>query len=420
MSGASPPCDRAGRPDEAKTASVTALHVIACLAFVSLGLPDGLLGVAWPSIRRSFGLEQSHLGLLLACVMAGNLASSFASGPLVARLGVGRLLVASSAAMAASLLGYALVPAWGFVLSFGLLAGLGAGAVDAWVNSFAAGRFSAGFINLLHACYGLGAALGPLTMAQLIGAGIGWRHGYGILAAVLAGMALCFWWTIDRWKAPPRAGLPAGSPPLHQRATARETLRRPAAWAGMALFFLYTGLETAVGQWSFSLLTEARRVEPMAAGAWVSAYWGSLAGGRLLFGLLARRFTSRALLRVGMAGATAGTLLLWLPGSRAVGLIALPVMGFSLAPVFPLLIAGTPLRLGGAHAGNAIGFQVCAAYLGAAAVPAAAGWLAGAQGLEVLGPFLFTAAVCLIALNEAVTRAPEAAGAAPRAHRYGA
>src|SRR5437867_735803 len=168
---------------ETRWAAVT----IAALAFATLGLPDGALGVAWPSIRRDFGLPVSGLGSLLLVMMAGHLVSSFGSGPAVARLGSGRLLVWSNLAFAASALGFAAAPAWGVLLLAGLFVGMGAGLIDAGLNAYAAARFSPGVITWLHACFGAGAMLGPLLVSGVLQSGRSWRGGYGLIAFALCG-----------------------------------------------------------------------------------------------------------------------------------------------------------------------------------------------------------------------------------------
>jgi fucose permease len=398
--------------------------VIAFVAFASLGVPDGVLGVAWPSICRAFDLPVSQLGALLAAAMVGYLASSFGSGWLVARIGVGRLLAGSSALMVASSLGYALAPAWPVMVLSGVLAGLGAGAIDAGINGFAAARFPPRLVNWLHASYGVGAMLGPLLMTGILGAGLSWRWGYGAVGALLAALAVCFALTRDSWRAgEPAAGAAArreGAPP----AGTLETLRRPAVWLNVALFFVYTGLETTAGQWTYSLFTISRGVEPALAGAAVALYWGGLTAGRLVAGAATRRFAVPALLRAATLGAPAAALLIWLDPGWRLGALGLALVGFCLAPIFPLLIAETPRRLGPRYATQAIGFQIAAAYLGAAAIPGLAGVLAHRLGLEVIGPFLVAVAVALRLLHGRAERPaaiPPACrlGALPRADEAG-
>jgi fucose permease len=371
---------------------------IAFAAFVSLGLPDGVLGVAWPSVRKTFGLPVSHLGQVLLAVMAGYLASSFGSGALVARLGVGPLLAWSNVLVALSCAGYAAAPAWPVMLGCGLVAGLGAGAIDAGINVYAAERFSPRLVSWLHASWSAGAALGPLIMTAVLTAGLAWRWGYVVVAAIVSAMALTFFATLGLWGrarvvGPAHAPTPPTSALLH-------TLMRPAVWTHMAVFFLYTGLEGSAGQWAYTLLTEAREIPPGVAGTWAGGYWASLAVGRIVCGVAAHRFSTGALLRASMVSALVAAALVWADRGPLATLAGLALLGFSLAPVFPLLIASTPARLGAEHAANAIGFQVSAACLGAAVLPGLAGLVARGHGIDAIPGVFVANAVALLALHE--------------------
>ncbi|HKZ08559.1 MAG TPA: MFS transporter [Methylomirabilota bacterium] len=393
------------------------LFALALLAFVSLGLPDGVLGVAWPSMRASFGLPLAQLGVLLAASMVGYLGSSFTSGWLVARLGVGRLLVWSSALIVANSAAYALAPRWSAMVAAAVLAGLGAGAIDAGINAFAAVRFPPRLLSWLHAAYGVGAMAGPLLMTAVLAGGHSWRLGYALLGLALAGMMVAFVRARPLWQARAPAASPGAStaPAPARRLTA--TLRRPAVWLNVALFFLYTGIEVTAGQWTYSLFTEGRGITPELAGLLAAGYWGALTMGRIGFGWLADRVPAPTLLRVAMMGAPVAALLLWrAPGAwgGGAGLLAL---GISLAPIYPLLVAATPERLGDADTANAIGFQVAAACLGAAVLPGAAGLLAHRGGLDVIGPFLLGAALLLLLLHALAARRPALALRRPVAAR---
>jgi fucose permease len=374
---------------------------IAVLAFVSLGLPDGVLGIAWPSVRRTFELPLSQLGVLLTVAMAGYLTSAFANGHIVARIGVGRLLAWSSVTMVVSSLGYAVAPRWAVMVASSLLAGLGAGAIDAGINAFAAARLSARHVTWLHACYGVGATLGPLLMTSVLAGGWGWRWGYAIIGLALAAVTVCFAATREAWDAGAPARDAAGPP---AEVGIGDALRRRPVWIHIALFFAYTGVEVTAGQWSYSLLTEARGVAMTLAGSAVAAYWGSLTLGRLVFGALARRHAAERLLRLALAGAPVAALVIWLAPGDLGGVLGLAALGFALAPVYPLLISLTPARVGAAYANHAIGVQVAAAYLGTAALPGAAGVLARAIGLEVIGPFLLAASLIVLGLHEVARR----------------
>lgn len=376
------------------------LMSIAYLAFICLGLPDSLPGVTWPSIRATFSRPLSDLGILLAVFTVGFLAASFNAGQLVTRLGVGGVLFASSLLIAVGLFGYALAPAWLVLAGMSLLLGMGSGMIDAGVNAYAATHFTPRHVNWLHACYGLGATLSPLVVTAVLSSGLSWRWGYGLIGLVLSSMVVCFGVTRKRWQDGRVAAASTSAPAEPPAVGMRATLRRPIVWLSIALFFTYTGLEVSAGQWAYSLFTEERGIAPTVAGVWISIYWGSLTVGRLLFGIIAGRVGTTLLLRGCMGSILIGTLLLWLNPSPLLSFLGLALIGFMLAPIFPLLIAQTPARLGVAYATHAIGFQVAAANVGAAGVPGLAGGLARVVGLEILGPFLLIVALLLFLLHE--------------------
>jgi fucose permease len=385
------------------------LRPLAFLAFVSLGLPDGVLGVAWPFMRRSFGRPLDHLGIVLMLVMIGYLCSSFSAGTLVARMGIGRLLLVSSVLVAASSALWALTPLWLLVPAGALLAGLGAGAIDAGINAFAATRWSPRVVTWMHGSWGLGAMLGPLIMVQSVARGFTWRGGYALLAAVLLLMATLFWVTQAQWE----ESRPPAVPGVSRSARMGEALQRRAVRRHALLFFLYTGIEASAGGWAFSLLTESRHMDAELAGVATSCYWGSLWAGRLLFGVAARHVDSSKLLRAGMAGIPLAALALSLASSAELSIAALVTLGLTLAPIFPLLIAETPSRVGERHAEHAIGFQVSAATLGAGSLGACVGVVARHASLEVLGPCLLALGLMLLVLHEGGSkRAPARAESA--------
>ncbi len=360
---------------------------LAYAAFISLGLPDGLTGVAWPSIRATFNLPLDALGAFITMGSIGYLVSSFSSGRILARIGVGWLLVLSCLATAISLLGYGVAPLWAVMVALGLLAGLGAGAIDAGLNTYVAEEFSPRIMNWLHASFGLGATIGPLLMSGVISAGQPYRLGYLIVGVAQLLLAGCFALTCKRWEAHRNDSETAPTP----SAPMLHTLQLPAAWLSILLFFLYTGLELAAGQWLYTLLTEARDMAPVLAGTWVSAFWGSLTLGRVVSGAVIVRLTVRRLLWLCMGGSLLGVALLWLNLTAWLAFAGVALLGLSLAPMFPSLMSLTPVRMGPAHVANTVGFQIAAAMLGGAALISGFGLLADRLGLEALGPFLLVA-----------------------------
>ena len=285
------------------------------------------------------------------------------------------------------------------MVALGVLSGLGAGAIDAGVNIYAATRYSTRMVNWLHACYGIGATSGPVIMTSVLAAGLPWQWGYGIVGLGQLVLALCFGLTHAWWPAA-TAAHDTFTPTPVRTASSRSTLRLPVVWLGIAVFFLYTGLEAATGAWTYSLFTEARAIPAHTAGMWVSMYWGSLTAGRLLSGAVVSCVSVYFLLRLCLISVALGTTLLWLNITSLLSFMGLVLIGLALAPIFPSLIATTPERLGHAHTANGVGFQIAAAVLGQSLLPGMLGILARHLGLEIVGPALLTAALLLLMLYE--------------------
>lgn len=380
----------------------TLLALLAFLAFVSLGLPDGLLGVSWPSISSGFHVPLDALGLLVTFQTAGYLLSSFLGGRLLRVIAIGDVLALSTLAAATALLGFAITNSWPLLLGLGFLAGLGGGAVDAGLNAYGATHFSARILNWLHASFGVGTTLGPLIATAVLSSGNLWRWSYVIVGCAQLVLAATFLINRGRWvEAPDVAG--AAPVPVKQART-RETLRRPVVWLGMLTFFAYSGVEFVTAQWSYSLLTLQRGLPVSTAGLLVGLYWGSLMTGRVLFGIFADRVPLARTLRVCIVGSFVGALLFWLQPTPFISYAGLMLIGFSLAPVFASLISLTPRRVGPEHASNAIGFQIASAGLGSAGLTAAVGLLAAEAGLEVIGASVAAMALFLLAAYEALMR----------------
>jgi fucose permease len=372
------------------------LLLLAYVGFISLGLPDGQLGVAWPSMRSAFGVPIGAVGVLLAVGVTGYLSSSVLTGFALSRLGVGWLLTGSTALVALGLGGYAGAPAFAVVAACALLVGLGSGAIDAGLNVYAAAHFGPRHMNWLHASYGFGATLGPLVMTAVLQAGLGWRWGYGITAAVQAVLAIAFGVTARAWKdrQPPPRAVPAGG--VDTRPERRSAFHVPAVWLGAFTFAAYTGIEVAAGLWAFTLLTEGRGFPAGVAGVCVSVYWGSLFVGRLLYGVVAERLNNGLVLLICMGGIAGGAVVIALPASGWVAVVGLMMIGAFSAPVFPLLTLTTADRVGATHTGPAVGIQIAAAGLGGVAFPAGIGVLLDWWGTDALAWALVGLAAALV------------------------
>ena len=365
------------------------LIVLTYIAFVSLGLPDGLFGVAWPSIREDFALRLDSVGAFFFAGTTGYMLSSFLSGKVISRLGVGGTLAASCALTASALLGYTLVPSWWLMVFLAVASGLGAGAIDAGINTYVASHFGEGLMQWLHASFGFGVTLGPIIMTAGLTMFDSWRWGYQLVGAAQLVLATSFLLTIRMWRdseVRPAAEQERRLTDYHTPFL--QTLSQPAVWLSLLMFFLYTGAEYSFGSWTYSILTLSRGVPVEVAGLWAGSYWATFTVGRILAGLLTRRFGMQNLLRGGFFLAFAGSILLWRNPFPQASIIAVSVIGFAIAPIFPGLVSGTSARVGKRHAANTIGMQIAAAGFGGAVVPSFAGVLAQNISLEAIPDYL--------------------------------
>jgi fucose permease len=361
------------------------LVILAYIAFIALGMPDGLLGVAWPSIRTSFSIPLDAIGMLLTAAVAGYLTSSFLSGPLIARWGIGKVLAVSCAMTGVALISYTLVPVWWMMVLLGTLAGLGAGAIDAGLNSYVAAHFGEGLMQWLHASYGIGVTLGPIIMTIALSTWNSWRTGYRVVGGFQLLLATCFVLTLSMWnqKKPTTGGIEP-KPLTDYKTPMGETLHQPQVWLSALLFFLYVGAEVSLGTWTYSLLTESRGIDPAVAGLLAGSYWATFTIGRVVAGLYAKRVGVNLLVQGGLVAALLGAVLLILNPFKAANLLAVALIGFAIAPIFPALMSGTSQRVGVNLAANTIGLQMAASGLGTAVIPSFLGVLARQFSLEVI------------------------------------
>jgi fucose permease len=383
---------------------VRLLVILSGLAFISLGLPDGLLGVAWPSIRASFGRELDELGVLLIAATVGYVVSSFSSGSLLRSMNLGVILALSCLMTSAALAGYAAAPAWLFLIPSAVVLGFGGGAIDAALNTYVASTHGPRTLNWLHACYGIGAAGGPLIMTAVLGRGLPWQRGYMIVGLAQLVLAAAFTGTLRLW---PRTVGTASEDQV--AATIPATLGLPGARLGIATFIAYAGVEASFGAWTYTLLTVGRGSSPVEAGAVVSVFWGSLTAGRLLAGSLGGLIAVGKMMNGALAGVAGGALLVWLNAGTAVTLIGVLVAGLACGPIFPTLVALTPARLGPAHTANAVGFQIAAAAIGLSVVPAVVGVAADTWGVESIARLLLMLSLVLVLVHRWLDRAAPAA-----------
>jgi fucose permease len=380
------------------------LLALAYVAFVGLGLPVSLMGVAWPTLRAELGLPLDALGLLFISSTIGYLISSFIIARLISRFGIGMLLIVSSLLSAVAFIGYASAPSWTVIIIMGAVSGFGAGVMDAGLNTYLAAEYNEGQMQWLHASFGLGATLSPLIMTASLSLFSSWRPAYTFIGVLMVILAICFVFTLPAWKRPKQLSNETTASDeselglMDYRTSLLATLLRIVTWVSILMFLLYTGAELSLGNWTYTIFTESRGVSPQLAGLWAGGFWATFTIGRVLAGLYAHRMRLNTMMYGAMGLGLAGAVLFWWNPFAMVGVVGVFIVGFAMAPIFPGLVSSTSQRVGKRHAGNTIGIQMSAAGLGGALLPTLAGILAQRFSLEAIPVLLSVSLLGLLLL----------------------
>jgi fucose permease len=390
---------------------------MAMYAFVALGLPDGMIGTAWPAVRRGFHAPLEDLGIVLLVGTFGAIASSSVAGLVLARLGIKRMIMLAGTIAGLGAVGIILSPAlWVFVIS-GTAIGVAAGFVDSAVNSAVALARRNRLLNLLHGCYGVGTTIGPLVITAALLAG-SWRPGYGVLLAVELLMVTGWWLAGRRLEGrAPTGRAPVGDAPAERAPVGvaqagplgRGAVRRPRRVAltvalGLVVFMVYTGFEVSAGQWEPSFDRGPLHLGTGATGLATFGYWGALTAARFALAVPRRPLSQGGIVRWGCTAALAGAAVVWWRPSTVVTLLGLVVIGGALAGIFPALVALTPSRVGDEMARHVIGWQIGAANIGGSAISAVFGAVFQRYGLRDFGPALVAVAVLVLVGTLALER----------------
>ena len=355
---------------------------IAFGGFVILGLPTGMLGIAWPFMRAELDAPLAGLGVVLAAVTVTEFGSSAVSGAVRQRFGTIALLLLPTALAAVGLLLFTLAPTWPTIILAAAVLGAGLGLLDAAFNTEAALRRGLRFMGALHASWAVGATLGPALVGLVLVLAGSWRHGYAVAALAFIVFAIATFLV--------RGDL-AASPEREDAPVATDHGARRASVMGAALMFVYVGLELGAGQWSFTRLTTDGSLTDALAGLAVFLYWSALAAGRIALALFGDRVSAARLIDLSVAGAIASAVAFWILPPPIAALIALPGIGLSLSVFVPLLLYLVPRRVGRAAAPHVIGYLVAAGMIGGAVLPAGIGLVLQSTGVSSLG-------ICLSAL----------------------
>lgn len=392
----------------------TLLLVIIYIAFISLGLPDAVLGASWPVMHRDLAVPIELAGLLQMTIAGGTIVSSMNAGRVLRRFGTGPVTALSVALTAAALLGFSLFPSflWYFVAAVPL--GIGAGAVDTGLNAFVAQHYESRHMSWLHSFWGVGALSGPLVLSRFLAAGGTWREAYRSIAVFQWILVLILIASLPLWRrfSLPKAGatveLPKedaeGRSSTKSHPSIRQLLSIPGVPFALLSFLFYCGLEASMGLWGGSWLVRVKGLDPADAAFWVMFFYIGIAGGRFLTGFATSFFSNRDLVRWGTALAGIGVMFLILPLPIPLSLAGILLTGLGCAPVFPCLIHETPVFFGPKDAQAIIGLQMSAAYIGVTFFPPLFGLVSRFSSLFLLPIFLASYALLLLLSSERLRR----------------
>lgn len=372
---------------------------LAFYAFISIGIAEGGLGVLLPSILETYQLTPATVTVLFVSQVIGYTIAAATSSLLSSSLGLARSLLVASVSLTSALSIYAFTTHWWVMVAAGLLLGLGAGLIDAGINTFiASDQKNANLMGMLHAFYGIGALLGPILATTLLTLGFHWRHIYFVVAGVVSLTIVGMLWAVLH-RYPPMMLKPVvnNSP----KANLRQALKTPIVLVSSLLLLIYVGTEVSIGNWAYTVQHVSRGIPAWIAGYSIAGYWLGLTLGRLAMGQLIKYLGAVRTIDVSLALLMIGLLTWWgLPNQW----LSLPLMGLGLAAIFPAMIWLTPQRVAAPIVPAAIGFLASVGSLGSASIPTIIGWAANQAGLEVIPALLMPLAIVMVGLHRWLVR----------------
>ena len=380
------------------------LLAIIYVAFISLGLPDGLLGAAWPSMYPEFGVPVSWAGLISMIIAFGTVISSLMSDRLTRRLGTGRVMAFSVAVTAAALLGFSFSHAYWMLLLWAIPYGLGAGSVDASLNNYVALHYESRHMSWLHCMWGIGAAVGPSVMSFALTGGWGWNAGYRWIGILQVGLTAVLLVSLPLWKGRgdglsgelSEQEAAAEAPPL----SLREILRIAGVKEILLCFFCYSAVEQTTGLWAGSYLTLQRGLSAEAAAGFAGLFFIGITVGRAANGFLTMKWNDEQMIRLGQGLIAVGILALLLPGPAQLAMAGFVLVGLGCAPIYPCIIHSTPAHFGADRSQAIIGVQMASAYVGTTLMPPLFGLIAGHLSAGLLPLYLLVFLVLMFVMHE--------------------
>lgn len=381
----------------------TLLLIVIYLAFTGLGLPDSLLGAAWPAMHPDLGVPLESAGFNSMIIAGGTILSSLASGAVLRRFGTGKVALISTALTAGALLGASFAPSFIWLLVFAVPLGLGAGSIDAGLNHYVATHYRSHHMSWLHCFWGVGATVGPIIIAGYIAQQGSWRRGFLMVSLIQFAIVAVLLFALPLWKRVHGGGeAPAGAGEPPKEAAPVKPMRIRGVKLALLSFLIYCAVEWTVALWGSSYLVGARGLPAATAARWISMYFLGITVGRFITGFITFKVSNAVLVRAGQTVAMAGAALLLLPLPAVVSLAGLLLIGIGFAPVFPCMLHETPARFGKDNSASIIGFQMAAAYIGGTFLPPLLGLIASHTTISIFPFFVLGYIVLMLLISERI------------------
>lgn len=392
---------------------VQLLLAVIYLAFVSLGLPDALLGAAWPTMYPQMSVPVSYAGFVSMTISAGTIISALLSDRLTLRFGAGRVTATSVAMTAFALFGFSFSSQYWMLILFAIPYGLGAGGVDAALNNYVAVHYESRHMSWLHAMWGLGAALGPTVMGFALSHNQGWNWGYRYIAIVQVVLTAILIFSLPLWK--------TRTPELHEVTTESENqqesgaprkplslaqvLAIPGAKQIMIMFFCYCAIESTAMLWASSYMVLNHGIDTVTASTFASLFVAGITIGRFASGFMTMRFDDPTMIRIGQATVAAGVLVMFIPLPAHIGVFAgLIILGLGCAPIYPCVIHSTPTYFGADKSQAIVGVQMASAYVGSMLMPPVFGVIANTISIALFPLYIAVLLVLMVIMHEWLRR----------------
>ncbi len=372
------------------------LLVVIYLAFIGLGLPDALLGAAWPTMYPQFDMPVSYMGFVSITISIMTVISSLQCDRLIRKFGAGKLTAFSTAMTAAAMVGFTMSTEYWMLFVWAIPFGLGAGCVDSALNNYVAIHYKSWHMSWLHCMWGVGAAIGPYLMGLALTSGHGWNRGYFYVFAIQATLALIIFISLPIWKQSDREEVEKKMKTL----SLKEILKIPGTKSVMILFFCYCALEQTAGLWASSYLVLSKGITEEVAARFGSLFYIGITVGRAISGFISMKLNDRNMIRLGSSIIIGGIAIMFLPFGKAAALAGLLIIGLGCAPIYPCVIHSTPIYFGADKSQSIIGVQMASAYVGNCLMPPLFGIIANHISISLLPFYLLLLIAGLIIMHE--------------------